>query len=164
MEDEAKRKAEEASRLAREARLREMEKMQRVREIGDMDHDCFRAQSASQWGCDGQDTASRMHRLENRMMGKIEELPLRSVCWLGMAWLRPCGFVGHLGSIAADDPGHMSVLLIQWPRVDSVWRVDLVMQIERELELQQTKEMLARLGKKVENVEKMDKSGREVRS
>lgn len=37
-------------------------------------------------------------------------------------------------------------------------------QIERELELQQTKEMLARLGKKVDNVEKMDKSGREVQS
>ena len=35
-------------------------------------------------------------------------------------------------------------------------------QIERELELQQTKEMLARLGKKVDNVDKMDKSGREV--
>ena len=32
-------------------------------------------------------------------------------------------------------------------------------QIERELELQQTKEMLARLGKKVDNVDKMDKSG-----
>lgn len=38
----------------------------------------------------------------------------------------------------------------------SVW------QIERELEVQQTKEMLARLGKKVDNVDKMDKSGREV--
>lgn len=36
-------------------------------------------------------------------------------------------------------------------------------QIERELELQQTKEMLARLGKKADNVEKLDKSGREVR-
>ena len=36
------------------------------------------------------------------------------------------------------------------------------MKIERELELQQTKEMLARLGKKVDNVDKMDKSGREV--
>lgn len=36
-------------------------------------------------------------------------------------------------------------------------------QIERELELQQTKEMLARLGKKTDNVEKLDKSGREVR-
>lgn len=35
-------------------------------------------------------------------------------------------------------------------------------QIERELEVQQTKEMLARLGKKVDNVDKMDKSGREV--
>ncbi|CAM9681223.1 unnamed protein product, partial [Discosporangium mesarthrocarpum] len=33
--------------------------------------------------------------------------------------------------------------------------------VERELELAQTKEMLARLGKKVENVDKMDKSGRE---
>ncbi|CAM9158053.1 unnamed protein product [Laminaria digitata] len=33
--------------------------------------------------------------------------------------------------------------------------------IERELELQQTKEMLARLGKKVDDVDKMDKSGRE---
>ncbi|CAM9201922.1 unnamed protein product [Sphacelaria rigidula] len=33
--------------------------------------------------------------------------------------------------------------------------------ITRELELQQTKEMLAKLGKKVDNVEKMDKSGRE---
>lgn len=36
-------------------------------------------------------------------------------------------------------------------------------QIERELELQQTKEMLARLGKKADNVDKLDKSGREVR-
>lgn len=36
------------------------------------------------------------------------------------------------------------------------------MQIDRELELQQTKEMLVRLGKKVDNVDKMDKSGREV--
>lgn len=35
-------------------------------------------------------------------------------------------------------------------------------QIERELELQQTKEMLAKLGKKADNVDKLDKSGREV--
>jgi len=39
----------------------------------------------------------------------------------------------------------------------------MITQIERELELQQTKEMLARLGKKADNVEKLDKSGREVR-
>lgn len=44
-----------------------------------------------------------------------------------------------------------------------VWRCCLCyFKIERELELQQTKEMLARLGKKVDNVDKMDKSGREV--
>ncbi|CAM9860499.1 unnamed protein product, partial [Ectocarpus sp. 13 AM-2016] len=36
-----------------------------------------------------------------------------------------------------------------------------IQRIERELELQQTKEMLARLGKKADNVEKLDKSGRE---
>lgn len=45
--------------------------------------------------------------------------------------------------------------------VDVEWN-DMHDQIERELELQQTKEMLAKLGKKADNVEKLDKSGREV--
>lgn len=77
-------------------------------------------------------------------------------CWLASRF--DCTADGR-----ARAPGPPLRLLWNIEHFWGVWYVPFFDQIERELELQQTKEMLARLGKKVDNVEKMDKSGREVR-